>query len=310
MIKHILLSKSLIFLSLALSFLTGCGVNKEKEEEKAVSITPVTYTGIQVQPMLETMELNAVTSFLKKNIVKSTAIGVVESIEINLGDRVEKGQPLFMLKTKEAIAISETGTPDSSLRFRGTVQIKASKTGVITSLTHQKGDYVQDGDELAVISEQSSLVFLLEAPYELHNYLTKSKSVDIQLSDHRVIKGIISSNLAQMNIASQTENFILKPQTSDPLPENLIARIKLVKSSKTNATVLPKAAVLSNETQTLFWVMKLVNDTLAVKVPIVKGIENSGNIEILEPKFTETDRIVLTGNYGLSDSARVSIQKQ
>jgi biotin carboxyl carrier protein/small nuclear ribonucleoprotein (snRNP)-like protein len=248
MIKNTLLSLSLFIISLTLAFLTSCGTNKEKEEEKSASVTPVTCTGIQVQPMLETLELNAVSSFLKKNIVKSTAIGVVETIEINLGDRVEKGQPLFVLKTKEAIAISETGTPDSSLRFRGTVQIKASKTGVITSLTHQKGDYVQDGDELAVISEQSSLVFLLEAPYELHNYLTKSKSVDIQLSNNRIIKGIISSNLAQMNMASQTENFILRPQTTDLLPENLIARIKLVKSSKTNATVLPKSAVLSNET--------------------------------------------------------------
>ena len=118
----------------------------EKTEEKTVTITPVTFTYISIQPMVETMELNAVSSFLKKNIVKSTAIGVVENIDINIGDHVEKGQVLFLLKTKEAIAISEISTSDTSLRFKGTVEIKASKTGVITSITHQRGDYVLDGD--------------------------------------------------------------------------------------------------------------------------------------------------------------------
>jgi len=300
----------LFWLSLASCFFISCGSNEETTEEKIATITPVTITSISLQPMTETLELNAVSSFLKKNIVKSTAIGVVENIEINIGDHVEKGQVLFTLKTKEAIAISEMSTADTSLRFKGTVQIKASKTGVITSITHQRGDYVQDGDELAIIADRSSLVFLLEAPYELHSYLAKSKSVDIQLSDTRVIKGTISSNLAQMNITSQTENFILRPETTEQLPENLIARIKLIKSTKAKATVLPKQAILANETQTDFWVMKLANDSLAMKVHISKGIENSEFIEILQPKFLETDRILLTGNYGLPDSARVSIQKQ
>ncbi len=310
MINSKLSTSTIYCLFLAMIFWVACGRNVEKTEEKTVTITPVTFTNISIQPMVEMMELNAVSSFLKKNIVKSTAIGVVENIDINIGDHVEKGQVLFTLKTKEAIAISEISTSDTSLRFKGTVEIKASKTGVITSITHQRGDYVLDGDELANIADRSSLVFLLEAPYELHNYLTKSKSVDIQLSDNRIIKGTISSNLAQMNIASQTENFILRPETSEPLPENLIARIKLVKSAKPKAMVLPKPAILSNEAQTDFWVMKLANDTLAVKVRIVKGIENSDMVEILPPGFLETDRILLTGNYGLADSARVSIQKQ
>ena len=56
--------------------------------------------------------------------------------------------------------------------------------------------------------------------------------------------------------------------------------------------------------------MKLINDSTAVKVPIKKGIESQGKIEITEPVFTANDKIIQTGNYGLEDTARVTIIKK
>jgi hypothetical protein len=85
-----------------------------------------------------------------------------------------------------------------------------------------------------------------------------------------------------------------------------MAKVSLVKETKQNATTLPKEAVLSNEEQTEFWVMHLINDSIAVKTNIKKGIE-SDKIEILEPMLNDSDRIILTGNYGLSDTAKISI---
>jgi hypothetical protein len=56
--------------------------------------------------------------------------------------------------------------------------------------------------------------------------------------------------------------------------------------------------------------MQLINDSIAIKVPIKKGIELSDKVEILQPVFGSSDRILLTGNYGLSDTAKVTIQQQ
>jgi hypothetical protein len=55
--------------------------------------------------------------------------------------------------------------------------------------------------------------------------------------------------------------------------------------------------------------MKVINDSTAVKIPVTKGIENEKEVEILEPKFVPTDRILLTGNYGLPDTASIIIEK-
>ena len=70
---------------------------------------------------------------------------------------------------------------------------------------------------------------------------------------------------------------------------------------------LPKAAVLSDEVQNQFWIMKMINDSIAVKVPVKKGMETNDNVEIVSPPLSSTDKILLTGNYGLPDTAKVKV---
>jgi len=91
------------------------------------------------------------------------------------------------------------------------------------------------------------------------------------------------------------------------IPENLIAKVRILKIQKTNTISLPKQAVLSNDAQTNFWVMEMTDSVTAVKIPVIKGIETTDRIEILKPPFSINDKILLTGNYGLPDTARVRV---
>jgi hypothetical protein len=208
------------------------------------------------------------------------------------------------------MALSKQGQGDSSLSFLGLINIASHKNGVINSISYQKGDFVQEGDEMAVISEQNSLVFLLDVPFELEKYIEKNRNCRIILPDNRQIIGTITGKLPEMDMQSQTIRYVIKPQSIDRLPGNLIASINLVKSTNEKAMVLPKQAVLGDETQTTFWVMKLINDSTAVKIIVNKGFENNEEVEITNPEFLPSDRIVRTGNYGLPDTARITIVKE
>jgi 3-phosphoglycerate kinase len=83
----------------------------------------------------------------------------------------------------------------------------------------------------------------------------------------------------------------------------------LTTSEQKNANLLPKASVLSDEMMQEYWVMKLLNDSTAVKVPVKIGEKSKDEIEIVSPVFTEADKILIKGNYGLPDTARVVITK-
>jgi hypothetical protein len=51
----------------------------------------------------------------------------------------------------------------------------------------------------------------------------------------------------------------------------------------------------------------MINDSTAVKVPVKKGMETNDNVEIVSPSLSPTDKILLTGNYGLPDTAKVKM---
>jgi hypothetical protein len=85
--------------------------------------------------------------------------------------------------------------------------------------------------------------------------------------------------------------------------------VTLVKQSKPNTVSLLKSAVLTDEVQSQFWIMKMIDSVTAVKVPVTKGLESADKVEILTPRLNPTDKILLTGNYGLPDTAKVTIIK-
>ena len=281
-----------------------------KEDAAAGEGTPVTVTTISQESLNDYIELNAVSAFLQKSYVKANANGYLQSADVYPGKYVEVGQLLFSLKTKEAQTIGNSiKILDSTLKFSGLNRINANQHGYITQLNHQSGDYVQDGEQLAVISDRNSFVFLLDLPYELRPYVLNKKTVELQLPDGEKLNGTIGPVMPTVDSASQTQNVVIRVNASKSIPENLIAKVRVIRSARNKAISLPKTAILTDETESNFWVMKLIDSATAVKVPVKKGIETRDRVEILSPLFSPDDRILISGNYGLPDTAKVSIQK-
>lgn len=300
----------LCLLIMATGLLFSCRHVTKTSEETTHIKTPVTIVPVAYKSVTSTVALPAVATFMNKSIIRATITGTIEKRLINPGEFIAADQLLFTIRTREAMALKKNDQADSSLSFKGLINITSHKEGVINSIAYQKGDFVQEGDEMAVISEQNSMVFILDVPFELDKYIEKNRNCRIILPDNRQISGTITGKLPEMDMQSQTMRYIIKPQSAERLPGNLIASINLVKSTNEKAMVLPKKAVLGDETQTEFWVMKLLNDSTAIKIVVSKGFENNDEVEITKPEFLPSDRIVLTGNYGLPDTARVTIIKE
>lgn len=306
---------SIIYLLSGFILFSSCKSKPEAKEDKADSTavkegTPVTLTTATIGSMDETIELNAVSTFLLKSYVKANATGYLQAVNTQMGKYVTKGQELFVIKTKEAQSLGNTvKILDSALHFEGTMDIKAPGSGYVTQLTYRAGDYVQDNEQLATITDTKNFVFLLNLPYELKPYLQYNKTIQLQLPDGTILNGTLDAAMPTVDAVSQTQSYMIKVDTDKPVPENLIAKVFFVKSAKSNIVSLPKAAVLTDEIQSQFWVMKMIDSFRAVKLPIKKGMETKDRVEIISPSLSASDKILLTGNYGLSDTAKVSVIK-
>jgi multidrug efflux pump subunit AcrA (membrane-fusion protein) len=292
----------------------ACKSKEAKSDDEEVAPedvrTPVTITSVETTPLNDYVELNATSSYQQSNFIKASANGYLKSVNVKLGKMVHAGQLAFTLQTKEANALGNTiNKLDPSFNFSGIISIKSSANGYIQSLDHQVGDYVQDGEQLAVLADSKSFGFILNLPYELRPFVSTGKTLQIDLPDGSHLNGVVSNIMPNVDSASQTQNVLIKVNSTKTIPQNLIVKVRIVKNQKTNAVSLPKQAVLTDESQNNFWVMKMIDSITAVKVPVVKGLETTDRVEILRPQFSTNDKILLTGNYGLPDTAKVKIMK-
>jgi multidrug efflux pump subunit AcrA (membrane-fusion protein) len=289
----------------------GAKSDDDSGDDSVAARVPVTVTSVSDSTMVEYTTLNATSSFMQKNFVKSNTNGYIQKVYAQIGHYVDKGQTVFTVITKEAQSIGNTvNALDPSLKFSGVNKIVAPEHGYITQLNHQLGDYVQDGEQLAVISDRSSFAFVMQLPFEMEGTVKTGQDVQLTLPDGEVVNGKVNSFMPSVDTASQTQGVVIKIAGNNTIPENLIAKARVIKTEKQNTLSLPKSAILTNETQTAFWVMKLIDTATAVKVPVTEGIEVGDRVEILSPKFSPQDKILVTGNYGLRDTAKVKVVQQ
>ncbi len=303
-----MINRILIFLLAGcgcLAYFTSCRGIHDHDEQEIKTVVPVTVASPRFGKMAEYTELMATSAFLVKTVIRSPVTGYVEKCSVSPGDRVLKNQLLFRVRTKEAAALQQDSL--SSMNISGIVSMKAAQDGTVSVVDHLQGDYVQEGDALCALVEPRSLVFLMEVPFEMNKLIRTGEVSKVVLPDHSEIDVFVRSILPSMSGASQTQRVVLQPRTARNIPENLVATVKIRKDVKLDAQILPKNCILNDEIMQNFWVMKLINDSMALKVPVRLGVRGTDSIEVVTPRFSVGDRILDSGNYGLGDTVFVRV---
>jgi biotin carboxyl carrier protein len=289
-------------------FIVSCG-NQSNSSDEVNAGTPVTITHPVKTDISDFVELNGNTTFLTKEIIRATFQGFIAKVYKNIGDSVKSGENIFQIKTMESAAADSLNLSLGNKQFRGNVLLKAQSNGVLTELNYHQGDFVSGGELLAIISNPSSIRIKLNVPYEDISKVKIGRDCEVNLPDGITKPGIIEKNIPAVNPVTQTQIYFIKLKQSHNIPDSLNVIVKIPYKTFKDATVIPKSALLTNVTEDNYWVMKLINDTTAIRVDVKKGIETDSVAQILSPKLNTSDKIVLSGAYGLPDTAAVEVSK-
>ncbi len=279
----------------------------QNNAESVSSGTPVQITNPVVMNLKDYLKLNASTIFLNKEIIRAPLSGFIEKIYKNIGEEVNPGDDLFQVKTKESAASDSLSIKIGDSIFNGSVLIKAKSKGVLTELNYHAGDLITEGEQLAIVSNPNSLNIKLNVPFEDAQKINIGQNCEITLPGGEKLNGIIYRSVPSVDPASQTQAYLIKLLKQVELPENLNVFVKIPFRTFSNAIVLPKSSVMTNVTEDTFWIMKLVNDTTALRIGIKRGIETDSLTQILSPKLSLSDRVISSGAYGLPDTASVEV---
>jgi len=304
-------NKYFILFSLFLFFLiNGCVKKNNPEVTTVVPKANVVVTSIDRENLNDTIYLTASSFYNNKTIVIAPISGYLSEVNVSNGLNISKNYKVFEILTKEYNALKSSKDILDSLNIgkrTGKIELQAPFSGQISDMTTLQGQFVQEGSALCTIIDMSSLLFKLYVPLQYKSDIRTGMHCSLIMPDGKIIDGYLKNMLAKTELNSQTEVYFLRPASSTKIPEGVNVKAFIVKQKKSDSQVLPKNAVLSNETLSEYWIMKMINDSTAVKVPVITGIANQNIVEIKEPQFSPEDRIIISGNYGLPDTALVNI---
>lgn len=291
--------------------LLGClGSCKSDSSQKDGMNVPIAVQAVAVvqQDIAEYHTFNGVTVYQKKENIRANVTGYISWLPHELGSSIRAGQTFAQVRTKEQDALREAVTIDSTLKkFSKPLSVYGNGTGTITALNVQKNDYVAEGDLLATISEPSSLVVQVNVPFVYEHDLIVGTPCEIILGNGNTVTTQISGSLPIMDPIPQSHIFLIA-LPKEPLPENLNVQVRILDRERKGAKALPVNAVQSNELMTDYWVMKVVNDTLAVKQNVALGLKTDTLIEVISDALQVGDKVVTEGAYQMQDSTLISVQ--
>ena len=276
----------------------------KKDESPIVNVKSIP---IQSGDIENYITLNGKTLYLKKHTVVSPISGFIVKLGVKFGDKVKKNDLLFEIQTKENKALSNTNPLSGNI---GIIKVLASSDGYINEIMmNETGGFVSETTLLCTIVDDNSLMLQVNVPFEYNALIHKGTKCRISLTDHTQFDANVFEILPLVKEAEQTQTVLIKPTANIQLPENLNITVKFINAKHTASMLIPKTVLMCNETQTEFWVMKILNRDLAIKIPVVKGIENDSMVEIISADIHKNDWVISEGAYGLSDSCVVKIVK-
>ena len=286
-----------------LSFMLQSCAKKEAKETEQIPVVTVKASPVTFGKIDNKLTFNGKTIYLRKNLVVSPLSGYIRKMYIKFGDSVKKGELLFEIQTKENKALESSNTGNI-----GIIHVLSPSNGVISTLNlTASGAYVLEGASLCTVSESNDVMVQLNLPFEFNSLVKTGTVCTLVLGEDTKFEGTVYQILPTVDEANQTQQILIKPHTKKLLPENLNLAVEILKARHNKSCLIPRNAVMTNETQTEFWVMKVVGGKLAVKVPLTKGIENNNQVEALSSGLTNADLVITEGAYGLNDSSLVKV---
>lgn len=204
--------------------------------------------------------------------------------------------------------------------FNNTV-VKSPVNGVVVSRALEVGDIASTGTELFQIASTNGYESRIYLPVQDWRAVKIGQEVNMRISNESEVnaRGIVSRKSPQLDPTTGLgEVVITLTQTGDAIYPGVLVENVINITRKEQAMIVPRSAlveqvetVINPETNTIdlertYSVFVSRGDSVAERRELDLGIEQGDRIEVLAG-LLPGDKIIVTGQSGLEDGARISV---
>lgn len=266
------------------------------------------------------------TNALSQQKVRAPFAGTLLDLTVTDGDTVHKGQTVGAIVSRDSAASLEGAremertarTPEEKADAERAVElaqrnlirtaIHAEANGVVLSHAAASSDRVSEDQELLTIAERDSLVFVANVPQSDLASVRPGQPVSVELAGRsRPIAATVHDVLPSANAGDFTAAIRVDLRELPPgLAIGLFGTARITVESREGATV-PDAAIVRDDVSGVSRVA-LVKDGKAHWVEVVTGLRGPSGTEIVSPALAPSEQVVVAGQVGLPEGARVTIR--
>jgi RND family efflux transporter MFP subunit len=184
--------------------------------------------------------------------------------------------------------------------------VRAPISGVVSTRHIKTGNMIRENDPAFRITDFDPLRAVMHVPERELNKLREGQAATLRFD---ALPGEVFSGRVKLispTVDPETGTFRAIVEVRDPsrqVKPGMFGRVQIQYDQRDNALLIPKQAVLEEDDEAAVFV---IQDSVAVRRAVTTGYADGDRIEILDG-VTRGERIVITGQATLQDSARVEV---
>ncbi|HEY8312407.1 MAG TPA: HlyD family efflux transporter periplasmic adaptor subunit [Gemmatimonadaceae bacterium] len=310
---------------------TGSAVSSDSTSadstaKQASAATPVTMGRVMSRTLEVTVIAPGVLDVGEDVRVRAPFNGVLSAVTVNVGDVVAAGQRIgsiiaensdAALRGAGAMVAGATTSAEKSAATRAlqvarenlvTAPLRVEKSGVVIARPASTGERVLQGDSIVSVAATGRMIFLADVAQTDLMRVRPGQRARITLAARTgsvpaTVHGVMPSDTG--SLAAMRVRLDLVPRSTPPTV-GMFGSATIVVAQRTNATVVPKAALVRDDITGVTKIALVDAQNVAHWTEVTPGVVDSAWAEILRPQLVVGQRVVTTGMAGLPDSTRVS----
>lgn len=248
---------------------------------------------IKTESVKQTIELPILIKSQIFSKVTAPFNGIVAEQKVRLGEKVRPGQVLLTLKNQD-----QSG-------FYKPISIRSTVKGVLSQLYVRKGEFINQGRALLLITDPQKLYGEFELPYRYKDSIRPNHQVYLSFP-HQDIPLAASIDGLSQSLHEKLGSLTAHVRISDhsKLVDHLIGKVKIPLSEE-QMILVPGQALFKQKNQ--HYLFKVEND-LAKKVYVQTGRKKGNRVEILSG-IKDSESIIVRQSGHIKDQDKVNITK-
>lgn len=330
--KHGNLGAALVVV-LALGTMTGCSRHDANDDAAggasgAAVTVDVTVSHVERRLLAEHVQAPGQWRAANELEINAPFAALVESLSVHPGDRVQPGQVLGLLATRESRAalrgaelmLRQAGDAGARAEAQRAVNMAredlvrvpliASAAGVVVRRSVEPGAEVAEGGELLKLVAERDVVFEAHVPLANAATLRVGQDVMIHMEGAPEVAARVDRRLPSTSAEDQTVLLWLTPaRTASPEWLDRFGSAAIATGAPRRVLAVPDSALVSDDLTGALRVARVGADSIAVWQGITAGIAANGWHELVHSTLQEGDAVVTRGQHGLPDSTRVRVAR-